>query len=456
MMNRQGKTRAARRCGIRGQVSGVLLLSLLLMLAPGFLAGQDIVQTAAERVITISRGSTAILTRPDSITRISIADENVASPVVIPPNQVLINAMGVGSTSLIIWGTTGPARLYTIEVTVDIASLQRQVDELYPGAGLEVSSTGTSVVLSGEVRDPALIRKALELAATQGIPVVDNVVAPPPEQILLEVEFAEVSKSTLKEVGGDLVRILNPAQLDHAFDQDDTHIIETASEGFVTLLIEGDGARLDAIIRALKNTGEFRSLAQPNLVTREGEEASFLAGGEFPFPVIQGTNTNAVTITWKEFGIKLDFTPTLTNTGNIRLHVAPEVSSLDFANGLTYEGFNIPSILARRVETDVELRPGQTLAIGGLMDSQILEDVDRIPILGDIPILGFFFKSEQARQDRTELLVLVTPHLLDQDDLPAPPLPTGETMTWDWHNHIREWMEERAVSTSGRTNGSGG
>ena len=341
---------------------GAVLLSIGLLGMPNLLAGQDIIQTAAERVITISRGSTAILTRPDSITRVSIADEGIAYPVVIPPNQVLINGNGVGSTSLILWGRTGPARLYTIEVTADIASLQRQVDELFPGAGLSVTSMGSSVVLSGKVRDPSVIRKALELAATQGIPVVNNVDAPAPEQILLHVEFAEISRTALKEIGGDLVRLLNPADLGGAIGSGGTQFIEALSEGFVTLFIEGDGARLDAVIRALKSTGEFRSLAQPNLVTREGQEASFLAGGEFPFPSVQGGTSNAVSIQWREFGIKLSFTPTITNSGNIRLQVAPEVSALDFANGLTFEGFNIPSLLSRKINTDVELRPGQTLA----------------------------------------------------------------------------------------------
>lgn len=163
-----------------------------------------------------------------------------------------------------------------------------------------------------------------------------------------------------------------------------------------------------------------------------------------------------MTITWKEFGIKLDFTPNITNTGNIRLHVAPEVSSLDFANGLTYEGFNIPSILARRVETDVELRPGQTLAIGGLMDNQMLKDVDKIPLLGDIPILGFFFRSENARQDRTELLVLVTPYLLDLDNLPYEHLPTGDAEDWEWDGHIRTWIDGRDTLSARGSNGSGG
>ena len=178
-----------------------------------------------------------------------------------------------------------------------------------------------------------------------------------------------------------------------------------------------------------------------------------MAGGEFPFPTIQGGNSNAIVITWKEFGIRLNFTPNITNAGNVRLKVAPEVSSLDFGNGLTYEGFSIPTLLARRVETDVELRPGQTLAIGGLLNNQMVEDVDKIPLLGDIPILGFFFRSKQIRQERTELLVLVTPHILDSDNLPAEALPTGEAEVWDWDRHIRNWVRERSAAT---VTGSGG
>jgi pilus assembly protein CpaC len=369
---------------------------------------------------------------------------------------VLVTAVAVGSTSLIIWGRGEVARLFTVEVTADVASLQRQLDELFPGAGLVFTSTGTSVVLSGAVRDPAVVRRAMELATNQGIPVVDNVQAPAPEQILLHVEFAEVSRSVLRELGGDLIRVLNPATLDHAFDSDDTQMIETLSEGFVTVMVAGDESQLDAVIRVLKSSGEFKSLAEPNLVTREGQEATFLAGGEFPFPILQAGGGNAVTIQWKEFGVRLNFTPTVTNTGNIRLRVAPEVSSLDFANGLTYSGFNIPSILTRRVETDVELRPAQTLAIGGLLDHTLIEDMDKIPFLGDIPILGFFFRSESTRQDRRELLVLVTPHLLDSNNLPAPPVPTGDPAEWLWDSHIMNWIRVRPDTMRTRPPGSGG
>jgi pilus assembly protein CpaC len=444
------------------RIESLLVMTFLLAAAP--VAAQEDVRTDAEGVITLARGATAIVTRPDSIARISIANPDVADVVAFPgvPNQVLVNAISVGTTSLVLWGRFGQPRMYTVEVTADIASLQRQLDDLFPDAGLVVGSTGSTVILSGEVRDPAVVRKALNLAETLGVPVVNNVEAPAPEQILLHVEFAEISRSVLKELGGDLVRVINPETLDHTFDRPingdrdvntnpPTHEIEAVSEGFIALTLQDSRSQLDALIRVLKNSGEFRSLAQPNLVTREGQEATFLAGGEFPFPSLQsGGQSNAVTIVWKEFGIRLHFTPTITNIGNIRLQVAPEVSSLDFANGLTFQGFNIPSILARRVETDVELKPGQTLAIGGLMDNTLSHEADKIPILGDLPIIGFFFKSNSARENRTELLVLVTPYVLDSDNLPAPPVPTGEAVDWNWDGYIGNWLRERVDTTATR------
>jgi pilus assembly protein CpaC len=431
----------------------LLLCGALLATAPSAVLGQETIQTESVQVVSISRGSTAVISRPDSIMRISIADPNVAEAVPIPPGQVLINAKSVGTTSLVIWGRDGVARMFTIDVTADVASLRRQLEELFPDAGLEVNTTGQTVILSGEVRDPSIVRKALEVAATFDVPIVNNVQAPAPEQVLLHVEFAEVSRSVLKELGGELLRVLNPSTLDHAFDQEDTHEIEAISEGVVTLMVEGAGSRLDAVIGLLKNSGEFKSLAQPNLVTVEGQEATFLAGGEFPFPTIQGGQSNAVTITWKEYGIRLAFTPDITNSGNVRLKVAPEVSSLDFANGLTFSGFQIPSILARRVETDVELRSGQTLAIGGLLDNSMLTDVDKIPLLGDLPLLGFLFRSENIRQNRSELIVLVTPYILDPTALPAPDLPTGDANDWKWDGHIGDWIKARTDTT---TAGAGG
>ena len=433
--------KSLRRVLRAGAAGPVLALACLTGLATATPASAQVFQTEADSAIALQRGSSAIVTVPDTLVRVSVADPEVLEAVILPPRQLVLNASSVGSTSLILWGRNEVSELYTVEVTADLASLQRQYRDLFPGVDLEASSTGTAVVLSGTVRDAAVVRSALELADATGAQVVNNIQVPAPAQILLHVQFAEVTQSTLREIGGELIRVTNPAHLDDGWQEDDFHVVETLSEGFVNLLIEGEQSRLDGIIRLLKNTGDFRSLAEPNLITREGEPASFLAGGEFPFPTIQGSNSNAITIVWKEFGIRLNFIPTVTNAGNIRLRVTPEVSSLDFGNALSISGFVIPSLRTRRVDTDVELIPGQTLAIGGLLDSNIEEAIDKIPILGDIPILGTFFKRTSERQERTELLVLVRPHIVTPQD-PVPELPTGDLTEWDWDGHIRDYWPE--------------
>ncbi len=173
------------------------------------------------------------------------------------------------------------------------------------------------------------------------------------------------------------------------------------------------------LIRALISKGLLKSLAEPNLIALPGREASFLAGGEFPYPAVQGGGgNNAVSIVFKEFGIRLRFTPTITRGGSIRLKVAPEVSALDFSNPLIFGGFTIPSLLTRRAETEVEMKNGQYLAIAGLVDNTLTDNSTKVPLLGDIPILGQFFRSKDARQRRTELLVLVSPKLVLPSDTP--------------------------------------
>jgi pilus assembly protein CpaC len=266
--------------------------------------------------------------------------------------------------------------------------------------------------------------------------VINNIQAPTAEQVLLHVRFAEVRHSALQRLGADLF-FQNIGNVDNVVGDGATADVETLSEGIVNLFLTGEGANLDAVIRALRRNGDFRSLAEPNLIAIEGQEATFLAGGEFPYPSVQGGGgNNAVSITFKEFGIRLGFTPEVTNSGTIKLMVAPEVSALDFANGLVFQGFQIPSLVTRRAETQVELRPGQHLAIAGLLDNSMSEAVDKIPFLGDLPILGTFFRQKEKRQDRTELLVLVTPHIVEPSDV-APALPTGEPVLWDWNRNMR-------------------
>jgi pilus assembly protein CpaC len=357
---------------------------------------------------------------------------------VLASGEILINAVALGTTTLIYWDRQNLAHIFSIEVTVDAQALERQIRDLFPNVNVTVTTTGNNVILSGAVSDATVVRRIQEIAAATGANVINNLQAPTAEQVLLQVRFAEVNRSAMQNLGTQLA-VLNPDRLEDAVKGDVA--IETISDGIVRLFMLGGDSQLQAFIRAAKSTGDFRDLAEPNLLTLEGKEASFLAGGEFPYPAVQtvgagGSSTNAITVQFREFGVRLRFTPFVTNAGAIRLQLAPEVSSLDFANGVTISGFQLPSILTRRAETEVELKPGQHLAIAGLLDTQSISDVDKIPLLGDIPILGTLFRSKNIQQRRTELLVLVTPRLVRPSDVP-PPLPTGEPGTWKLDRSLR-------------------
>jgi pilus assembly protein CpaC len=436
---------------IPGPLKVALAVALVLaasLLFPTMVDGQR-VQSSPDRVVTVARGASALLTLPTSMARMSIADESIADAVLVSPTEILINAKLVGLTSLVVWDEQGQASLFNIEVTTDVAALERQLNDLFPGNDLELSmGLGGSVVVSGEVRDPSVVSRTLQIAQAAGLTVIDNISAPSAKQILLHVRFAEVNRSVLEEWGSTLFA-QNPNYFGGMFKSSENLEIGTVSEGLVSVLVSGNGAELSAVIRALKTTGDFNSLAEPNLITMEGQEATFLAGGEFPFPVVQsGASSNAISIQWKEFGVRLNFTPTITNSGNVRLKVAPEVSALDFTNGLVIGGYEIPSILTRRVSSDVELAPGQHLAIAGLLDNSILESVNKIPILGDIPILGYLFKSTDYRERRSELLVIVTPHIVEPLNT-APALPTGEPDEWDWDNRLKDRANPGAMNPFG-------
>ena len=408
----------------------VVLVALALSAAPRA-AAQRII-SGAQQVVTVSAGASALLVYDDPVERFSIGETTIADAVAVSPREVLVTGKKLGTTSLLVWDKAGTVKVYSIEVTADAPALQRYLRTLFPADSIGVSASSNTVTLSGSVRSAAIDQQAVNIAKATGAVVVDRLLAPPGRQVLLQVQFAEVNRSAAKEMSS-ILSTVNPDRLT-SVDQDS---VQTISDGLMRLFLGNANAQFNAVIRALRSRGEFKTLAEPNLLTLPGQEASFLAGGEFPYPSVQGGGqSGAITIVFKEFGVRLRFTPTLTEGGSIRLHVAPEVSSLDFANGLTLNGFQIPSLLTRRAETDVELRDGQHLAIAGLMDNSWTKDVTRIPILGDIPVLGEFFRSSAAQQRRTELLVVVTPILVDATDK-APPLPTGDAGTWDWERGLR-------------------
>ncbi|MET0396546.1 MAG: type II and III secretion system protein family protein [Longimicrobiaceae bacterium] len=411
----------------------IVLAALLGIAAAGTGAAA---QTPVGEALTIARGTSTLISSPTPIQRVSIGDPEVADAVVVSTREVLVNARKLGSTTLIVWDTQGGRSLYQLEVTVDAAALERQLRTLFPSQQIAVTASGNILILSGRVTDASVARRALEIARGTGATVIENLSIPPARQVLLKVRFAEVSRTSAMQLGtqfggGRTGATLNP----EAPGEGDT-FVETLSDGLVRLLLFTDNVQFSAVVEALQSRGLFRSLAEPNLLAIEGREASFLAGGEIPIPVPQGGQSNSVTIQFKEFGIRLRFTPRVTIAGNIRLQVAPEVSSLDYANAIQFSGFLIPALRTRRADTEIELRPGQTFAIAGLMDNAIQNNRGKIPFLGDIPILGPLFRSRDMQQNRTELLVLVTPEVVEPG-AGAAPLPTGEPDTWEWERSLR-------------------
>jgi pilus assembly protein CpaC len=397
--------------------------------------------TAPEGSVTLARGTSAVLVTPLEISRVSMADPEVAEAVVVSPTEVLLNGRNLGTTTFVVWDNVGTRRIYGVEVTADGGAIERHLTTLFPDEDIQVTARGSTLILSGRVSSAFVARRALEVAEGSGAVLIDNLQTPAPSQIMLQVRFAEVSRSALESFGNQVIDVLNPDLV--STDGDWRGI--TNSDGVVELSLISSDAHLRAVIRAFKETGDFKSLAEPTLLALDGQQASFLAGGEFPFPVIQsGTSSNAVTIEWREFGVRLNFTPTVTNIGNIRLDIAPEVSTLDFAGGLTLSGFQIPAILSRRAQTQVELREGQHLAIAGLLDRSIQESVRKLPFLGDIPILGSLFRSTDERQQVTELLVIVSPRVVEPTDQP-PALPTDEPTSWEWE----EWLRRQPADTLG-------
>jgi pilus assembly protein CpaC len=409
------------------------------LLGARVLVAQRVVR-APEQVVSVSKGASALLVNTTNIQRFSIGDPTVAEAVVVSPTEILINGKTLGTTSLFLWDNTGAIKLYSVEVTADAPGLQRYLSSVLQGERIDVVASGNVVTLSGQVRDASVASRAVEIAKGSGATIVDNLTTPEAVQVLLKVRFAEVNKSVIKEFRSQLAT-LNPQDLNHHGDWIGSANTNpqngSFSDGVVDLGLFNANASIEVLIRALTSKGLLRSLAEPNLIALPGKEATFLAGGEFPYPSVQGGGgNNAVSIVFKEFGIRLKFTPTITRNGSIRLKVAPEVSALDFSNPLVFGGFTIPSLISRKTETEVEMRNGQYLAIAGLVDNRLTNNSTKIPFLGDIPILGQFFRSKDARQNRSELLVLVSPKLVLPSDTPAL-LPTGEPADWKWSGQMK-------------------
>ena len=404
---------------------------------------------AQPRQLVVTVGKSLVLESPVDIRRVSTVSEDVLEIVAISPRELLLNGMGAGETSLILWQTGGGRLMFDVSVQPPpvkpvkddqlaalVTGLNSEIRKELGDQEISVSYENKTVFLRGTVKDLVSAERAASIAEMFGKTVNLLRVATPPGavQILLKVKFADVDRSVGADYGFNLLstgagntvgRITTgaygPPSVTTSAGGGAAGTSFSLSDALNVFLFRPD-LNLGATIKALQNQQVLQLLAEPNLLTSDGKKASFLSGGEFPYPVVQGGGSGTVptvTIMFREFGIRLNFTPTVTPRGTISLVVAPEVSSLDYTNGLVYQGFSVPGISTRKISTEVELKDGQSFAIAGLLDNRFVENLNKIPGLASIPLFGKLFQSRGQSRNKTELLVVVTPEIVR-------PVPEGQ------------------------------
>jgi pilus assembly protein CpaC len=430
----------------------------------------------AARELYVTVGKSLLVDSPTIIQRVSVANGTIAEAIATTPREVLVNGKGAGETSLIVWQQNGNRLIFDLIVQPSSTRLDNINRELRTEMGdqkVAVSMQDGVPFLRGIVNDLLSADRAVLIASTLGKPVnLLRVKVPPVEaQILIKVRFADVDRTysqqlglnffstgATKTVGSVTTGQFNPPQSGSVTGSSGgtggigrTGATSSQSTTFnltnaLNLFFFRPDLNLGATIEALQARNWLQILAEPNVLTLNNRTASFLAGGEFPFPTLQGggAGLGAVTIQFREFGVRINFTPTVTPRGTIRLQVTPEVSSLDFANGLTFQGTTIPGLSTRRVQTEIELESGQSFAIGGLLDNRVTEQLSKIPGLGDIPFFGRLFRSRNLQKNNSELLVIVTPEIVR-------PIAAGQPLPE--LNLPRKFMEPNTPGTPVRTPG---
>lgn len=431
-------------------VEGAALALGLVFLLTG-LAGAT--ETNRE-AIDLKMGGSKIFTAQHTFKRVAIADEKVADLVVLSPRELYVFGKSVGYTSVVLWEEGKSTKtLLDVAVSLDLTGLKEKLQELYPNGyqNIKVHGTETGIVLSGSVSGPEVAEQVIRLAQTylpkagsgdrgsegtgkSGSGITNLLQIDGMQQVMLEVKIAEVTR----EKGKDWSAGLGLNKLSKEFKMSagvgklgvsSTGTLASQNPGTLLLNFAGNAANVfvnidefTAALEILEEEGLARTLAEPRLVTQSGQEASFLAGGEFPIPVAQSSSSTSggstITIEFKEFGVGLVFTPVVLSDGRISLRVAPSVTELSdigaftLSSGSDSPSFTIPGLTTRKLESTVQLYDGQSLAIAGLLQDTMRNNVSKIPGLGDLPILGPLFRSTSYLQNKTELLIAVTPHLV--------------------------------------------
>lgn len=401
-------------------------------------------ETAGAAPLRVMVGKSLLINTNDRLKRVSVTDPSVADALVVTPTQVLVNGLSPGEVSLLIWDELERSRSFDLRVDVDITAASEEIHRLFPNEQISVTPSRSAIVLSGHVTTEDIAKHAGALAAAYSKNVVNVLTFGPvgADEVLLEVKFAEVDRTALTQIGfnllstgsGNTIGSTTTGQFGGISGQGTINDSGSLSPfpnsatiaNTLNLFFFNPQVHLGVVIEALKAQNLLQILAEPNLVAVNGKEASFLAGGEFPFPVVQpgAGGIATVTVQFREFGVRLKFTPVIQPNGNIHLHVAPEVSTLDFADAVTVSGTTIPAISTRKAETEFELQDGQSFVIAGLIDNRVTNIGNKVPWLGDLPIIGNFFKSKSDQKSNSELMVLCTVHRV----APSTETPKGPSM----------------------------
>lgn len=387
--------------------------------------------------IDVTIGKSQVIEVKKPFDRVSVTDPNIADVFVIKPNQILINGKAVGVTSLVVF-YPDKSQFFDLVVQTDLELLRERLKQITPRDAIEVRPAQEAIILHGTVSSEEMINASAQIAsvfAPKG--KVINLVTlrdVKPQQILIQVQVAEVLRSALKELGFSF-RIVDGVFQGGAFpgtpffpplgfigDLSSPEIEFTDQTSF---FLASPNREYAGMVRALAERDLLRILAKPNLVTQSGKEASFLSGGEFPYPVPQtaGAGTTTITVVFKPFGVQLTFLPVVVDGEQINMRIEPSVSRLDFTTGLSFAGFDIPVLRKNSAFTNINLRDGESFAIAGLINNEVRQSVAKIPLLGDIPILGALFRSTRFQNNESELVFVVTVKLVHAAPTGSPTVP---------------------------------
>lgn len=414
----------------------LILATLSLVLANSVAHAQEISYKASFKqntepiAINVLVGQSRVINFDRPVGRFSVSNPDVAEAVLVTPDQVLVNGKGFGQVNFIAWEQSGGAYLvFDVYVRTNLSLIDSQIRALFPKDDIRLSQANGSVVLSGSVSDPKTAAQAQSVVEAAGFKTVNMLASPVKNmsQVQLQVRVAEVSRNKVRDLGTSYAYQGSSSGV-YANSGSGPSSLASVSNGLLNGTLSSAlnlfvmGGNTMSMIRALQTQGALRELAEPNLIAMDGEQASFLAGGEFPVPVVQGgSDKSTVSIIFKEYGVRLNFKPTIIDEDHIRLELEPEVSTIDFANGVKFDGFLIPALRTRRAKTGVELRDGQSFALAGLLDNTESRTLSKVPVLGDMPVIGSLFKSKSFQKNETELMFIVTAHMVkpvNRDDLP--------------------------------------